>query len=145
MKTKTLLLIVVLAIAFGSNSYAQERTFKDGTVWSLSFIKVNYGQDRDYFNSLKTSWKVVQDEAIKQGLILSYKILEGNSSFPDDYNLILMIEYKNLASMEGNEDKWDSIQSKAVGGTEDQKKLRDSRVAMRSMYGQKVMRELIFK
>lgn len=144
MKKRFLALVVILMIAFGVKSYAQERSYKDGSVWTMSFIKVNSGQDETYLNSLKTSWKAVQDEAIKQGLVLSYKILEGAASNPTDWNLILMIEYKNLASMEGNDEKWDAIQNK-LSTPEDRKKLMESRVAIRSMYGQRLMREVVYK
>jgi len=145
MKTKITLFIVVLVIAFSVNSFAQERTYKDGSAWTVSFIQVKNGMGRDYINSLKTSWKAVQDEAVKQGLILSYKILEGTASNPDDWQIMLMVEYKSLGSMEGNEAKWDAIQAKVVGNEDDQKKLRDSRVNMRTMYGTKLMREVIYK
>lgn len=145
MKTKSILIVIVLAFAFGNSSFAQEKNYKDGSVWTMSFIKVNYGQGVDYINSLKNTWKAVQDEAIKEGLVLSYKILDGESSTPEDYNMILMVEFKNLAAMEGNEAKWDAIQAKVVGNEENQKKLMGSRVNMRSMYGQKVMREIVYK
>jgi hypothetical protein len=144
MKTRMTVLIVALFLSLGAQSFAQERSFKDGSVWTMSFIRVNYGQDVAYLNSLKTSWKAVQDEAIKQGLVLSYKILEGNATNPEDWNLILMVEYKNLASLEGNEEKWDALQNK-LSNPEDRKKLMESRVAVRSMYGNRLMREIIYK
>jgi len=145
MKTKILLLIVLLVITFSTSSFAQDRTYKDGSAWSVSFVQVKNGMGRDYINSLKTTWKAVQDEAVTQGLILSYKILEGTASNPDDWQIMLMVEYKNLASMEGNEAKWDAIQAKVVGNEEDQKKLREIRVNMRTMYGTKLMREVVYK
>lgn len=144
MKTKILSLVVFLIISFGTTSFAQDRSYKDGTVWTMSFIKVNPGQDETYLNSLKTSWKAVHDEGIKQGLILSYKILAGNASSPNDWNLVLMVEYKNLASMEGNDEKWDAIQAKVLPPA-DMKKLMESRVAVRTIYGDKLMREVVFK
>ena len=145
MKTRIILLVVVLAIALGTNGFAQERTYKDGSAWTVSFVQVKNGMGMDYINSLKTTWKAVQDEGIKQGLILSYKIFEGNASNPDDWQIMLMVEYKNLASMDGNEDKWDAISKKVVGSEEDQKKLRELRVNMRTMYGTKLMREVVYK
>jgi len=145
MKTKILLLVVVLAFALNTSSFAQERTYKDGSAWTVSFVQIKNGMGRDYLNSLKTTWKAVQDEGVKQGLILSYKILEGNASNPDDWQIMLMVEYKNLASMDGNEDKWDAISKKVVGSEEDQKKLREIRVNMRTMYGTKLMREVVYK
>jgi hypothetical protein len=78
-------------------------------------------------------------------LILSYKILSGSASSPDDWNLLLMIEYKNLAGMEGNEDKWEAIQAKVVGNQEDRKKLQEIRASQRTMYGQRLMREVVYK
>ena len=145
MKTRILLLIVLLVIASSASSFAQERTYKDGSAWTVSFVQVKNGMGTDYLNSLKTTWKVVQDEGIKQGLIVSYKIFEGTAANPDDWQIMLMVEYKNLASMDGNDDKWDAIQKKVVGSEEDQKKLRDMRVNMRTMYGTKLMREVVYK
>jgi hypothetical protein len=145
MKTRILVLIVLLVITFSVSSFAQDRTYKDGSAWTVSFVQVKNGMGRDYINSLKTTWKAVQDEAVKQGLILSYKILEGTASNPDDWQIMLMVEYKNLASMEGNEAKWDAMQAKVVGNEEDQKKLREIRVNMRTMYGTKLMREVVYK
>jgi hypothetical protein len=145
MKTRISLLIIALTLMFTVKSFAQERTFKDGSVWTLSFIKTNPGQGVAYLNSLKTTWKAVQDEAVKQGLILSYKILDGAASSPEDWDVLLMVEYKNLAAMEGQEDKWDALQAKVVGNQEDQKKLREIRVSQRTMYGQKMVREVVYK
>ena len=145
MKTRILLLIVLLVIVFSANSFAQERTYTAGSAWTVSFVQVKNGMGRDYLNSLKTTWKAVQDEGIKQGLILSYKIFDGTASNPDDWQIMLMVEYKNMAAMEGNEDKWDAISKKVVGSEEDQKKLRDIRMNMRSMYGTKLMREIVYK
>ena len=145
MKTRILVLIFALTMVLTVNSFAQERTFKNGSAWTVAFVQVKNGMGVDYINSLKTTWRAVQEEGIKQGLILSYKILDGNASNPDDWQIMLMVEYKNLASMEGNEDKWDAIQKKVVGNEEDQKKLRELRVNMRTMYGTKLMREVVYK
>jgi hypothetical protein len=145
MKTRFLVLIFALTMVLTINSFAQERSYKPGSAWAVSFVQVKNGMGVDYLNSLKTTWKAVQDEAIKQGLILSYKIFEGNASNPDDWQIMLMVEYKNLASMEGMDDKWEAIQKKVVGNEEDQKKLRELRVNMRTMYGTKLMREVVYK
>lgn len=145
MKSRILLVIVLLLVVFSTGSFAQDRMYKDGSVWTVSFIQVKNGQGVEYLNSLKSTWKAVQDEAIKQGLIVSYKIMEGTASNPDDWQIMLMVEYKNLASMEGNDDKWDAIQKKVVGSEEDQKKLRDIRVNVRTMYGTKLLREVVYK
>ena len=145
MKTKISLLVVLFALIMNAMSIAQERTYTNGSAWTVSFVQVKNGMGRDYLNSLKTTWKAVQDEAIKQGLISSYKILEGTAANPEDWQIMLMVEYKNLASMEGNEARWDAIQAKVVGNEADQKKLREMRADMRTMYGTKLLREVVYK
>lgn len=144
MKTKILSLVVFLTISFGAKSFAQERAYKDGTVWTMEFIKINSGYDVTYINSLKTTWKAIHDEALKQGLILSYKILAGTASNPSDWSVALLVEYKNLAATEENDDKWDAIQAKLLPSAE-LKKLVESRVAIRTIYGDKLLREVVFK
>jgi hypothetical protein len=138
-----MLLVWVLALA--TSSFAQDRLYKEGSVWSVSLIKTNTGMGEDYLNSLKTTWKAVHDEAIKQGLVLSYKILEGEAANPQDFNILLLVEYKNLASMEGNDDKWDALYKKTIGDESTMKNLRESRVSMRTIYGGKLMREIVYK
>jgi len=145
MRTIIKLMILVLVITYSTGSFAQTRTYKDGSAWQVSLIKTETGQEVAYLNSLKTSWKSVMDEAKAQGLILSYKMLGGSSANPEDWNILLMVEYKNLAAMEGNEDKWDAIQAKVVGNEDAQSKLRDSRVKMRTIFGGKMVREIVYK
>jgi hypothetical protein len=99
----------------------------------------------EYLDNLKNNWKATHDEAMKQGLIVSYKILQGVASNPDDWDIMLMTEYKSLAAMEGQEDKWEAISKKVIGGEEAMKKLNESRVSMRTIYGGKLLREVVYK
>jgi len=66
MKPRNLLLIVLLVVAMSVSSFAQERTYKTGSTWTVSFVQIKNGMSRDYLNSLKTTWKSFQDEDIKQ-------------------------------------------------------------------------------
>jgi hypothetical protein len=145
MKTTLKIMVLVIALIAGTTAYSQDRVYKDGSVWDLSFIKTTTGMGDAYLTNLKTTWKAVHDEALKQGLILSYKILDGSSANPQDFDILLLVEYKNLASMEGNDDKWDAIYKKSIGDETTMQKLRDSRVSMRTIYGEKLMREVIYK
>jgi len=145
MRTALKFMILALAITCSASGFSQTRNYKDGSTWQISQIKSETGQGIAYINSLKTTWKSIMDEAKAQGLILSYKILSGTSSNPGDWDILLMVEYKNLAAMEGNEEKWEAISAKIVGNDDAQGKLRDIRVNMRSIYGVKVLREVVYK
>ena len=99
----------------------------------------------EYLNGLKANWKAIHDEAVAQGLIVSYKILDGAAANPEDFDIMLMVETKDLASTEGNEAKWEAIRKKVMGGEDAIKTVNQARVNVRDMYGSKVMREVIYK
>ncbi len=145
MKKIITILIIGFALLFSSTLSAQEKTYKDGSVWQIGFIKISANMTVEYLNNLKANWKVTHDEAVSQGLILSYKILQGAAANPEDWDVMLMTEFKSLAAMEGSDEKWAAISKKVIGGEEAMKKLNESRVSMRTIYGGKLVREVIYK
>ncbi len=145
MKKSIHILLVVMAMIIGVSAYSQEKAYKDGTVWTVAFIKSEANMGDDYLKSLKTTWVAVHEEAIKQGLVLSYKVLAGASANPGDWDIMLMTEYKSLAAMEGQDDKWEAIFKKIVGNEEASKQLNETRMKMRTIYGDKLMREISYK
>ncbi len=56
-----------------------------------------------------------------------------------------MVETKDMASMDGNEAKWEAIREKVLGSDDSIKTLNQARANIREMYGSKVMREVIYK
>lgn len=145
MKSIFTILLLAFTLAFTAKVSAQEKTYKDGSVWQVGFIKLSANMTVDYLNNLKANWKATHDEAVKQGLIVSYKILYGTAANPEDWDVMLMAEYKNLSAMEGAEDKWEAISKKIIGGEDAVKKLNESRVSMRTIYGGKLLKEVIYK
>jgi len=145
MKNLIAVLIIGVTLFFSPRLFAQDKSFSDGSVWQIGFIKTEANMQTDYLNSLKSNWKATHDEAVRQGLILSYKILSGSSANPDDWDIMLMTEYKSLAAMEATEDKWEAISKKVIGGEDAMKKLNEVRVSMRTIYGGKMLREVVYK
>jgi hypothetical protein len=92
-------------------------------------------------NSLKSTWKTVQEEAMKQGLIVSYSIINGVVTSTDNYNLALMVKYKNRDDMKGQDEKWDAIQSEVISNDVARAKLKNIRASENTMNGQLLMRE----
>jgi len=127
------------------SAFAQDRQYTSGTVWTVSMVKTKANMGVEYLNSLKANWKAINDEAKAQGLIISYKILSGSASNPEDFDIMLMVETKDLASTEGNEAKWEALRKKVMGGEEAIKTVNQARVNLREMYGSKMMREVIYK
>ncbi len=99
----------------------------------------------DYLKLLAKNYKINMEEQKKQNLILSYKILQGEASTRDDFDLLLMVEYKNMAAFDGLREKIDPIDQKITGGEEQQRQGTTKRAEVRDILGDKTMREITLK
>ena len=111
----------------------------------MSFIKVKPGMLETYLRDLATARGKVMAEAKKQGLVVSEKILTGDASGRDDWDLMLMVEYKNWAALDGLQDKFDAVALKVVGSQETQGQLMLKRSELREILGRKTLQEITFK
>jgi hypothetical protein len=71
------------------------------------------------------------EEEKKQGLIMDYKVLIGDSSNREDFNILLMVEYKNIAAFDGLREKTDPIIAKVLGSQDAQRQLAVKRLDVR--------------
>jgi hypothetical protein len=122
-----------------------KRPYRDGTVWNVSFIRMKPGMETAYLNYIATDWKRAQEEAKKAGLIVSYKVLSTEAHSPTDWNLILMTEVKDLASMEANEDKADALTQRVVGDDQKQMQGYKDRLEIREVMGDRLAREIVLE
>jgi hypothetical protein len=141
---KTLIgLLVTAALITGLSAYAQvKRPYRNASVWNLALIRIKPGMNTAYLNYLATTWKSNQEAAKKEGLILSYKVLATESHSESDWNIILMTEYKDLATMEANQDKADALAQKVVGDDQKQMEGYKDRAAIREVLGDRIAREI---
>lgn len=133
----------VLLIA--AASWAADRPYTMGSVWTLTLVRVKAGMDQEYLTDLAGSWKKAMDEAKKQDLVLSYRILDGNSANKDDWNLIILVEQKAWAGFDTPPEKFDAIFEKVIGPQKQQVELLIKRSDVREIVGTKNLQEIIFK
>jgi hypothetical protein len=148
MKIKRILIAstVVLLLVIGISVFAQvSRPFRNGSVWSISFIKMKPGMETAYLNYIATDWKRNQEAFKKEGLILSYKVLSTEAHGTNDWNLLLMTEYKDLATMEANEEKGDALAQKVVGDDQKQMQGYRDRSEIREVMGDRLAREIVLE
>ena len=119
--------------------------YTEGTVWQITMIRTKPGMTDDYLKGLAKSLKATLEEGKKQGFIVSYKILLGEASTPSDYNIITMVEHKNMAALDGLRAKTDPIAQKVIGGEDQQREAAMKRVELREILGSKLMREITLK
>jgi hypothetical protein len=155
MKLTTRIAVLTLAvgtIAFGAGLIAQPgagaappRPYRNGSVWDVSFIRVKPGMDDAYMKYLAGQWKAEQEAMKKEGLILSYKVLSTEAHSGTDFNLILMVEFKDLATMEATEDKADAVVQRIIGDDKKQMEGYKERGDIREIVGGRLSREIILE
>jgi hypothetical protein len=140
------LLLAAVCVLVGLSAHAQvTRPYRTGTVWEISLIRMKPGMETAYLNYVATDWKKVQEAAKKEGLILSYRILTTESHRPDDWNMLLMVEHKDLATLEANEQKGDAFFQKAVGDDQKQMQGYKERLEIREVIGTRLAREIVLE
>src|SRR6266480_2791931 len=101
MNTK-IFVTAALFLGIADLSYAQNSPtgapYIEGPVWTLTMIKTKTGLSDDYIKQITGTVKPVYDEEKKQKIILDYKILNGEASGPQDFNILILVEYPNWAS-----------------------------------------------
>lgn len=143
---RLLIAVVVLVAIVGVSVFAQvNRPFHNGSVWDIAFIRIKPGMDTAYMNYLAGMWKTEQEALKKEGLILSYKVLSVEGHTPGEFNLMLMTEYKDLATMEAGEDKADALSQKVIGTDEKQMQGYKDRLEIREVMGNRLAREIVLE
>jgi hypothetical protein len=152
MKLRVVILITAFCVIAGysgaqspSTSSGDGAPYTEGSVWELTLVKTKPGLDDDYLRGIAKTFKGVMDEQKKQGLIMDYKVLLGDAADRNDFNILLMVEYKNMAAFDGLREKTDPIMSKVMGSEDAQRQLAVKRLDVREILGTKTMREVTLK
>jgi hypothetical protein len=119
--------------------------YTEGTVWQITMVRAKPGMGDDYLKGLAKNLKASLEEEKKQGLVVSYKILLGDTSTPSDFNIMNMVEYKNMAALDGLRAKTDPIGQKIIGNEDQQREAALKRAELREIVGSKLMREITLK
>ena len=129
------------------DGFLEGRNYKaDGSCWVILFVRVLPPAETVYFNYLDDGWKK-QQEALKQaGIIRSYKVLYTNMVHKNDYNVMLMTEYKDRATLdEAQQGAYDAVNRQISGSDEKVVLAFRERAYMRTLLGGKISKEVILR
>jgi hypothetical protein len=119
--------------------------YNEGPVWTLTMVKTKTGLSDDYIKQITGTVKPVYDEEKKQKIIVDYKILNGEASNPQDFNILILVEYPNWAAFDSLRDKMDPIVEKIIGSEDQRRATAVKRLDIREILGTKTMREITLK
>jgi len=140
-RISTCLLFGVLSLS-SAMAYGQEKPYKASSVWYIEMIRVKPGMFDVYMRDVLPLRAKIEEEAKKQGLIISSHVLSGPATGRDDFDVMFLTEYKNWAAFDGLEAKYEAILSKVVGSEEKQVQLMTKRTEVREIMGEKAMQEM---
>jgi hypothetical protein len=136
---------LLLSLSLPARSVAQGLPYTEGSVWSIGFVKTVPGMTNDYYKNLADNWMKMNEAAKKEGLVLSYKVLYGPAANTEDWDIMLMIEYKNMAAMDGMAEKMEALSGKLLGSQDTRRVGAVKRNEIREILGGKLVREIILK
>ena len=146
--TKKLQIAALVALSLGIASLCSAQSdapYTEGPVWNITMVKVKPGMGDEYLKGLAKTLKGTLDEAKKQNLVLDYKILLGNAASAQDFDILILVESKNMAALDNGREKFDPIARKVVGTTDQQQAMAVKRLDIREIIGTKLMREITLK
>lgn len=142
---KGIMAVVLAGSVWVIPALAADKAYTEGTVWTITMIRVKPGMEDVYWRDILPTRKKIDEEAKKAGLLISSHILAGSNSNKEDFNVVFLDEYKNMAAFDGMEAKYDAILQKVIGTEDKQVQLMVKRSDLREIMGDKLMRELIVK
>jgi len=144
--------IILISLFSFSALFAQAgETWTVGeSVYQVSTIDLEPNVDPQYLNQMKKTWGNNMEVMLAEGLIEEYHIFRSINQYDGDFDLLLMIKYKNLAILDSNpknNKKREKAQAKAreVISRDKTNQITGTFPKMRTILDQKLMREITFK
>ena len=132
-------------VALMATAQAADRPYTEGTVSVVSSIRTEPGEGENYMKYLATTYRQMMEEQKKAGHIVDWSVYTARPRSTDDPNLYLFVTYRNMAAMDGLQDKVEAIQEKIIGNQDARDASMAARNKMRTQIGSEVIREVVFK
>ena len=137
---------VLAALPLAAAADEHGRAYTLGTVWSVGYVETKPGKFDAYIEDLSNVWKAYLDQQIKDGTVVSYKVLTVVSPRDGEPNLLLLVESPNWASFDlQNLEYFDELAVKLQGSIKKSQKASIDRGALRDLRGGVLAQELNFK
>ena len=95
--------ILILLFSFTALFSQVGETWTVGeSVYQISTIDLEPNVDPQYLNQMKKTWGNNMEVMLAEGLIEEYHIFRSINQYDGDFDLLLMIKYKNLAILDSN-------------------------------------------
>lgn len=144
--------LIAVAFAFSvSTAHADLEPWTDyepsEEVWSVTTIRVKPNMDDAYLEGLAQTWVAGNEVAKELGQIEDWAIYRSSLPQSGDFNLMLVIKFKNSEDMQPNKEAYEAFMAKwgEERNRETTEFAQKNYPAMRKITGQYVMRKITLK
>lgn len=142
----TVVVAVFVSMSFMSvSAISADRVYDNGSVWNISFVHTKPGKYDDYLADLNNVWRVYLEAQMKDGDVLSYKIMNVAARRKNESNLVLMVEFKNWATFDRSNEYYDKLTEKIQGSVQKSTQAAVDRGSLRTLNGSVLLQEVKFK
>ncbi|MGO9512116.1 MAG: hypothetical protein ACLP2F_00545 [Steroidobacteraceae bacterium] len=148
MKLRYLATLAVTALSLSAISSVladDSKSYTEGTVTEVTSIRTKPGMFDAYMKWLDTTGKQIREDEKKAGLIVDYAVYAAMPRSPHDPDLYLVITYKNMAALDGLDDRAEPIIRKIWSTRDAAAKADIDRESMREILGSQLIRRLDLK
>jgi hypothetical protein len=128
MKTIVALSVVLGVLALQQLAHSQTarvalETYEEGPVWQIMTFRTAPGKTEMHLKNIATVWEHQLKLAVEKSVLVDYKVLTKWSSSPDDWNIMVIEIFPNMASYDTFWEDWAAIDSETVDTPEFQERL----------------------
>jgi hypothetical protein len=137
----------LMALAFSLPLMAQAQEHYDlGSYWQISGVKTMPTKFDAYIEDIGGLWRSEMERLKDDGKVLSYKLLSNVHARDGEPTLWLMVEWKSAADMLDTPfEYWETMVKEVVGSMEKSEELAVERGELRTIMGDTLAREIMFK
>jgi hypothetical protein len=136
--------LVVAALGAGVSAQIY-KYYTPGSVWTVTEVRVKPGMEQAYHAYLDSTFKAGEEANVKAGYQKSYRVLETMGTNSDSWTVLILREYKDLASIEANAEKADALGAQIEGDDQKQMQGYEDRAKYREVLSTTYARELLLK
>ena len=115
-------LLVFHQPAFSQTARVALETYEEGPVWQIMTFRTPPGKTELHLRNIATAWEHQLKLAVEKEVLLDYKVLTKWSSSPDDWNIMVIEIFPNMASYDTFWEDWAAIDAETVDTPEFQER-----------------------
>jgi hypothetical protein len=137
--------VLCLGLLLASVAVAQDQ-YTEGTVERVNLIRILPGHFNGFMEDIKSNLQPIWEAEKANGLIMSYHVFFNQTkSAPEDWDIGVSLEYKNMAALDGLAQKVLDLRMKQYGDKGKEQKVIDKRVESAQTVTSQLIRNVTMK